>query len=77
MVNQEDVATDVPGTVYLVDSMFLNMSRPIPSSLAANQRLEYRGLTNAAHAGDRDVLLIPQPTNSPADPLVRTINHWI
>ncbi|KAL1852170.1 hypothetical protein Plec18170_005894 [Paecilomyces lecythidis] len=49
MVNQEDVATDVPGTVYLVD--------------------KYRGLTNAAHAGDRDVLLIPQPTNSPADPL--------
>ncbi|KAJ9320373.1 hypothetical protein DTO027B5_558 [Paecilomyces variotii] len=49
MVNQEDVVTDVPGTVYLVDK---------PGSLA-----------NAAHARNEDVLLIPQPTNSAADPL--------
>ncbi|RWQ98656.1 putative MFS transporter [Paecilomyces variotii] len=47
MVNQEDVVTDVPGTVYLVD----------------------RSLANAAHARNEDVLLIPQPTNSAADPL--------
>ncbi|RAL10358.1 putative MFS transporter [Aspergillus homomorphus CBS 101889] len=49
MAHSEDIETDVPGTVYLVD--------------AAGH------LNDAAHAGNQDILLIPQPTSSVADPL--------
>ncbi|PYH97085.1 MFS transporter [Aspergillus ellipticus CBS 707.79] len=49
MTLSDDIQTDVPGTVYLVD--------------------ETGNLSTAAHAGQQDVLLIPQPTSSSADPL--------
>ncbi|KAJ5768345.1 hypothetical protein N7533_000928 [Penicillium manginii] len=45
----DDQHTDVPGTVYLVDTS--------------------NALENAAHVGGQDVLLIPQPSKSQADPL--------
>ncbi|KAJ5965623.1 hypothetical protein N7481_012337 [Penicillium waksmanii] len=45
----DDQHTDVPGTVYLVDTS--------------------NALQNAAHAGGQDILLIPQPSRSQADPL--------
>ncbi|KAJ6111885.1 hypothetical protein N7523_007946 [Penicillium sp. IBT 18751x] len=49
MAHDDDILTDVPGTIYLVDAT--------------------HSLQNAAHAGAQDILLLPQPTNSPADPL--------
>ncbi|PWY90957.1 MFS transporter [Aspergillus heteromorphus CBS 117.55] len=48
MARTDDIQTDVPGTVYLVDGT---------------------GDFSAAHAGQQDILLIPQPTTSSADPL--------
>ncbi|KAJ5998833.1 hypothetical protein N7451_006643 [Penicillium sp. IBT 35674x] len=47
--SENDLFTDVPGTVYLVDAQ--------------------HALQNAAHAGQQDIVLLPQPSNSPADPL--------
>ncbi|KAH1328056.1 hypothetical protein KXW75_000190 [Aspergillus fumigatus] len=57
MARSDDVYTDVPGTVYLVDAS--------------------ASLTGAAHAG-QDILLIPQPSSSPADPLnwSRSKKYW-
>ncbi|KAJ6009163.1 hypothetical protein N7522_004179 [Penicillium canescens] len=49
MARSDDIQTDVPGTVYLVDTS--------------------HNLRDAAHAGQQDILLIPQPSNSLADPL--------
>ncbi|OQD81878.1 hypothetical protein PENANT_c024G06081 [Penicillium antarcticum] len=49
MARSDDILTDVPGTVYLVDTS--------------------HNLRDAAHAGQQDILLIPQPSKSPADPL--------
>lgn len=31
-------------------------------------------LTGAAHAGEREIVLIPQPSTSPADPLVLVLS---
>ncbi|KAJ5820061.1 hypothetical protein N7474_005652 [Penicillium riverlandense] len=58
MARSDDILTDVPGTVYLVD--------------------ESRTLRDAAHAGEQDILLIPQPSNSLADPLnwSRLKKYW-
>ncbi|KAJ5639468.1 uncharacterized protein N7484_007330 [Penicillium longicatenatum] len=47
--SENDLLTDVPGTVYLVDAS--------------------HALQDAAHAGKQDIVLLPQPSNSPADPL--------
>ncbi|KAE8152215.1 MFS general substrate transporter [Aspergillus avenaceus] len=49
MSPSDDISTDIPGTVYLVDAS--------------------GNLANAAHAGKQDILLIPQPSCSAADPL--------
>ncbi|OJJ82543.1 putative MFS transporter [Aspergillus glaucus CBS 516.65] len=48
MAPSDDIMTDVPGTVYLVDTP--------------------RNLSDAARSG-HDILLVPQPTPSQADPL--------
>lgn len=64
MAPSDDILTDVPGTVYLVDSKCTSVpaDKKYANYLAS-------GNLNAAHAG-RDILLIPQPSSSQADPLV-------
>ncbi|KAJ6114729.1 hypothetical protein N7486_000507 [Penicillium sp. IBT 16267x] len=47
--SENDLFTDVPGTVYLVDAS--------------------HALQNAAHTSQQNIVLLPQPSNSPADPL--------
>ncbi|CAG8897623.1 unnamed protein product [Penicillium egyptiacum] len=57
MAHSDDIQTDVPGTVYLVDIS--------------------RNLQDSSHAGQQDVLLIPQPSKFPADPLNwRKLKKW-
>ncbi|KAJ6131682.1 hypothetical protein N7471_006897 [Penicillium samsonianum] len=58
MAHSDYIETDVPGTVYLVDTS--------------------RNLRDAAHAGRQEILLIPQPSKSPADPLnwTRVKKFW-
>ncbi|KAJ6184864.1 hypothetical protein N7519_006165 [Penicillium mononematosum] len=57
MAHSNDIQTDVPGTVYLVDVS--------------------RTLRDSSHAGQQDVLLVPQPSKSPADPLNwRKLKKW-
>ncbi|KAG2417260.1 hypothetical protein HFD88_008479 [Aspergillus terreus] len=58
MAPSDDILTDVPGTVYLVDKS--------------------QALTDSAHAEQRDIILIPQPSSSLADPLnwVKTKKYW-
>ncbi|KAJ5692427.1 hypothetical protein N7462_001850 [Penicillium macrosclerotiorum] len=60
MTRTDDTFTDVPGTVYLIDSIALT------SISTASHAFQ-----DAAFASQQDILLIPQPSNSLADPLVR------
>lgn len=64
MAPSDDIMTDVPGTVYLVDSKTIT-----PLTGAHTDRQASGNLSEAARSG-RDILLVPQPIPSQADPLV-------
>lgn len=70
MASGDDLYLDVPGTVYLVDGeTHMGEHEPYAKPDLMNF-VELRTLHDAAHDGNRDVLLIPQPSASLADPLV-------
>lgn len=71
MAHSGDIETDVPGTVYLVDSMFQSIYLSREDRNVNSEVLASHSLRNAAHAGRKEILLIPQPSKSPADPLVK------
>lgn len=71
MASGDDLFLEVPGTIYLVDGESLYALKLQPRQrLTCFNFIASRTLNDAAHAGNQDILHIPQPSASLADPLV-------